>query len=337
MSETAARAHAALMALGLLLCAGLTLGLTAGWRWHEKEMRRLAALVTTRPVAVTPPVRLATPSRPAVTKPKAAPVVKKREAPKLKEGGLSLVRALPSGEEGAEADVAARFPAPDEIETLPLQEDSAELKTALAVLEGFWQAQTWQEKVAFVWDAGRVGERMRSYYARQEGPEAQRKPLNSAGRYRINGGEILYFSHPGERPLGNIELAMRKLPGGDWKLDWESYVGAGEMTWQEFKSARPAQPVLMRVFAKLGSYHNYEFMEEGRYLSVQLYDEVGESVAHAFCDRNSTLAAYLVGDLGRTGAAVKGYTVRLAFPPNAQSNHCVWLHEVVAARWLLDL
>jgi len=32
---------------------------------------------------------------------------------------------------------------------------------------------------------------------------------------------------------------------------------------------------------------------------------------------------------------MKSYTVQVAFPAAAESDHCVWLREVVASRWLL--
>lgn len=335
MATAAGKAHYAFMVLGMMLCAGLTAGLVVGWRWHGQEVQRLVAMRQQTPLPapalLVPAVKS---SQPASSAP-----VRRDEAPEEQaRGAVSLLSALPDGElaESPDRRLNLGLPAPDEIRTLPLSEESSELQEALAVLDAYWKAQSWQEKMAYVWDAGRVGEKMRAYYAVNEGPEGRRGALSAAGRYLINGSEIIYLSHAGDRPLGVVEIGMRKTREGQWKLDWESYTGSGEMSWSEFKSKRPTSPVLMRVFAKIGDYHNYEFLDKNRFLSVQLYDEAGETAAHAYCEHGSALAAFLSGDILRSGGSVKGYTVRLAFPPQAQSNHCVWLHEIVATRWLLD-
>ncbi len=324
------------MALSMTLNLCLAAGLAAGWMWYFGWRE---------PRIMPPPAQPQPPSQASQWPP--LPVGGAEEEPppedvSAKPAGLpqavSLATAVPDAglAETADRELLAALPASDDIKQLELPADSPELVAASKVLEGFASARNWRERMAFVWDAGRVGPLMQRYYEERAGRDPARGALSGVGRYLINGAEILYFGYASSRPLGTLELALRKSGGGEWKLDWESYVGAGEISWQEFKMSRPVKPVLMRVFAKPSDYYNYEFLDPQRYLSVHLYDEAGNSVAHAYCEQGTPLAVFLRNDIGRSSGAVKGYTVRLAFPPDAQSNHCVWLKQVVATRWLLD-
>jgi hypothetical protein len=124
-------------------------------------------------------------------------------------------------------------------------------------------------------------------------------------------------------------------PQGKFVIDWESLTGYGEMSFQEFRSKRPAKPVLMRAYVRLFEYYNFEFSDAKKYLCIKLMSENGDNSVYAYCERGTKLSHWIENDLASTGpTGFKGYTMLISFPPNAQSNQCVNLDKVVAQRWL---
>ncbi len=176
---------------------------------------------------------------------------------------------------------------------------------------------------------------MKDYYETQGASDPVPGALVSKARYQINGTEILYISYSSSRPTGSLEIAMLRGPQGKFLVDWESLTGYGEMSFQEFRTKRPTNPVLMRTYVRLFEYYNYEFTNSKKYLCIKLLSESGDNSVYAYCERGTPLAQWIERDLASTGpTGFKGYTMLVSFPPDAQSNQCVNLDKVVAQRWL---
>lgn len=176
---------------------------------------------------------------------------------------------------------------------------------------------------------------MEDYYEHQKGKDPTPSSLKAKARYQIDGVEILYFSYDSSRPLGSLEVAMMRGEDGRFLIDWESLVGYGEKSFAELREERPAKPVMLRAYVRLFEYYNYDFADSHRYLCVKMISENGENSIYGFCERSSDLGRWLERDLARTGPSeMKGYTMRVSFPANARSNHCVNLDNVIASRWI---
>lgn len=226
-------------------------------------------------------------------------------------------------------------PAESTIKELPLQESSDEVVQALAVLDKYWQTEDWKARVPLVARAEQVAPLMKDFYETQAGKDPVPGGLISKARYQIDGTELLYFSYTSSRPTGSLEIAMLRDPQGKFLIDWESLTGYGEMSFQDFRTQRPAKPVVMRAYVRLFEYYNFEFSDSKKYLCIKLMSENGESSVYAYCERGTPLARWIDTDLASTGpSGFKGYTMLISFPPNAQSNQCVKLDKVIAQRWL---
>jgi hypothetical protein len=230
---------------------------------------------------------------------------------------------------------ASLHPTESTIKELPLQESSDEVVQALQLLEQYWKTTSWKDRLPLVAHSERVAPLMRDYYEMQGASDPVPGALVSKARYQINGTEILYFSYASSRPTGSLEIAMLRGPQDKFLIDWESLTGYGEMSFQEFRTKRPHEPVLMRSYVRLFEYYNNEFSDSKKYLCVKLMSESGDNSVYAYCERGTPLAQWIERDLSTTGpAGFKGYTMLISFPPNAQSNQCVHLDKVVAQRWL---
>jgi hypothetical protein len=125
---------------------------------------------------------------------------------------------------------------------------------------------------------------------------------------------------------------MRRNPAGLLLLDWESYVGAGDMAWADLMQQRPTQRVLLRCLGELSDYYNYEFADREKYLCWRLTSPDGQKVIFAYTERKGGLA--FSSSLYASTSPQK-LTVKVSFPEKAQSQECVFLHEIVQPSWLV--
>lgn len=339
MSSGSIGSHRAFMGVAFTLCVCLGLTLFVGWRWYfdsiasRKALVSLAQKAETRarelenlgltvdaaaaepaPVSVLP--KIASPA-PAVSNPPAA--------------------GTPSAPVGApEARRESPVPAISSIKELPLNESGEDMTAALATLDEFWKAQTIEDRKPLVFDLPRVAPLMKDFYENQKGTDPVPGSMAAKARYEIDGTEILYFSYASNRPTGSLEVAMRRGPDGKFLIDWESVTGYGELSFQAFRETRPVKPVRLRAYVRLFEYYNFEFSDSSRYLCVKLTSENGESSLYAYTERGTDLCRWLETDLSGTGpTGFRGYTLMVSFPPDAQSNQCVRLEQVITPRWLV--
>ncbi len=215
------------------------------------------------------------------------------------------------------------------------ENEEAEKAAALLVLEHFRSATTWPEKARFVRQTERVRPLMETFYEKRHGTEpatdGQRVGLFVHGK----GAPVLHVAFADKKGSQPSYADLVREPDGAYLLDWESFVAAGEMDWEDFIKTRPTQPQLLRCVLSVTDYFNYEFTDKGRYVSLWLQSDDGERSLYAFCERNSALATKVGEHLKTARAGADRVTVRVAFPEKAQSDNCVRLVELVADRWTL--
>ena len=325
------------MGVCITLCVILSLTLYVGWRWYFDSIANRNTLLDLAQKAekrVQDLENLGISFEAATTE--AAPT---STLPKILAGGdessakTDVLTPTSPAQSASQQD--ALYPAESNIKPLPLLESSEEVVQALAVLDQYWKTESWQGRIPLVAHSERVTALMKDYYETQGSKDPVPGALISKARYDIDGTEILYFSYNCSRPTGSLEIAMPRDPQGKFVIDWESLTGYGEISFQEFRSKRPAKPVLMRAYVRLFEYYNFEFSDSKKYLCIKLMSENGDNSVYAYCERGTKLSRWIETDLASTGPTeFKGYTLLISFPPNAQSNQCVNLDKVVAQRWL---
>lgn len=318
--------HRAFMGVSLTFSVILVIVLFVGWSYYFDEIKKRDAWI----------------AMDANEKAKSADMEKmglmidagKTQGAKLPDA-TQLVLEPPPSKTGA-APSAAQHPLTSIIKEMPLLESSDEVVQAVALLEAYWTTPNWRDRVSMVVEPERVEALMKDFYEEQKATDPVSNGLIGKARYNIDGTEILYFRYNGTRHMGTLEVAMRRGKEGRFLLDWESLVGYGEMSFQEFREKRPTKPVLLRVFVREFEYYNFEFSDASKYLCMKMNSENGENSIYAYSERGNALADWLKTSLAGTGPmGFKGFTVKVAFPPNAESNQCVKLLQVVASRWLV--
>lgn len=236
--------------------------------------------------------------------------------------------------------------------TEELVPDSPQVKEAAAALQAYRQASPWQQKQAFLYNPSTIEARLRAFY--EERRETDPEPLDLAGATLISAGEskvvLLRYRSP-SRPDSVLPAYFHRAASGKLVLDWEAWTGFSEITIPAFKQERPLIPALMRLVAMESDYYNYEFEDKARFLAVKLRSPDGMHSLTGYVLRKSQLGIAVGNLIGvrlpnplppevplpplRLPGSKQPVTLRVAFPPTVQSDHCVMITEIVADRWML--
>lgn len=325
--------HLGLMLFGAVIVTLLIFLLVIGWRWyfaeldHRHELLKLSELADERisQVVAQQSERIKASTRAATTLPEpSVPITPSPSATEPAKPAVTL-NSLPEGS----SDVVFTDP-------VPLTEDvePARLAAVKELQKQFWAATSWEAKLPFVADAERVKPLMKNYYEVEKGTDPVAGDASHQIHFKLNNTEVLLFTYTSPRPGGSLDMAFTASNGGKFLLDWESFVGASEVSWATFKKERPTEPRLFRVFASQDDYFNYEFGDSKRYLSFHLSSPDGFFFLKGYCERESAIGRSLSA-LFASGAPRMAFTLRLAFPEKSLSDHCVSITGVVANRWLI--
>lgn len=236
--------------------------------------------------------------------------------------------------------------------TEELSPDSPEVREAVKVLETYRATPSWQSRRPMIYKATQLEPQMRLFY--DERHEVDPEPQDLAGGSLISAGEskvvLLRYRSP-SRPDSLLPAYFHRSPAGPLLLDWEAWTGFSALTIPAFKKARAVIPATFRVVAMESDYYNYEFIDQARFLAVKLRSPDGLHSLTGYVLRKSQLGIAVGNLIGvrlpnplppevplpplRLPGAKQPVTLRVAFPPTAQSDHCVMITEIVADRWML--
>lgn len=229
-----------------------------------------------------------------------------------------------------------------------MKRDLPKVQEARHVVDLLGKAAGVDAKLEYVIDKPGIEHRMKDYYVTDgfSDPEAGEQvadyELKLAGDRYLS---VLYKN--AGRPSGVLRASFVRDDHGAVKLDWESFVGYSAMSMKGFRAKRPDTPVVMRVLATADDYHNYEFSDAKKYFSVRLRNAAGTEQINGFCEDGGRVAtavmarlAAAAAELSQKGAGTPSnrswasIVVKVRFPKNAQSDHCVELIEMMSDQWL---
>lgn len=347
----------------LMLLLGVVIGLAVafvGWK-----MRKPAAPPVANPPAKT--AAAAAPSAPAVPVEPALPATPANPpvstAPAPAPAAVPTPARLPDRTDAAPAPKpvpgtlsGATLPAGATATALPMEKvlssigiggktTSAKLPTvreAKDLLDRLVKTSIISEKMDLVIDKPGLEERMQAFYRERN----EREPIvgeQSADIVTELGGQKFLdvaYRHPSS-PSGVVHARFIRDERDIVRLDWESFVGYSQVGWKQYREQRPAEPVLLRAFASLDDYHNYEFNDPAKFLSVRLRHLDGSQTLNGFCEKGGSVALRLEARLATappsesaSGRVWVPVVVKVQFPAKAESDHCVVLLDMVYEQWL---
>ncbi len=164
-----------------------------------------------------------------------------------------------------------------------------------ATVNAFYAATTPEEKARFIRGGEAMLPALRSYYSSHPDEPASVEKASGAP-YSDGGQEFLYVQATVD---GTRTGFMVEKAGDEFRIDWRSLTGAGDMPWPSWLEQRPATPVALRVWASLDDYYSGEFADSSRFLCLKVTSPDGGQTAWAYLERNSPEAEGLVKVLGQ--------------------------------------
>ena len=243
------------------------------------------------------------------------------DSPEPEEGVVSPPVAVKDGSEAEEED---KLREEAERSTVPAPFVESEL---VPIFEKFLDAQTPDEMAKWVRHPEVTLPRMKKFYGddfRAVGFSSvvwKNSPMRTGNSIRVTITDGDYSSQ-------NIHA----VDEDGWKVDWESWVGWSEMTWEELAEKRPTDAVMFRVVVSDVSYFNFSFSDESRWSSYRLSSMDSEHAIYGYVPRAGELDARLKS---LEGIEKRLFTLKLRFPEGATSNSQVEIEEIVTDDWLV--
>ncbi len=218
-----------------------------------------------------------------------------------------------------------------QVTTAPPPSNLARLAAGEEILRQFLQAPNWRQRALTVRDQLRVAPLMSIYYGKNaDGPvifDSLVEPAEVPPRF----SEHVVVFEGGGRRMATVE----HTPTGP-RVDWESFVGAGEMGWSDFLQAKSATPVLFRVLVSPAGHYENSFGDPDtlKCYSLRSITEPGAKVVYGYMDKHNPQVKELDYWLERNNEEAVPMILRLKFPTDAPVDFQVWIHQFVQAGWV---
>ena len=207
----------------------------------------------------------------------------------------------------------------------------AKLAAAEEMLTKFLQTTSWKQRVSMVRDKLRVAPLMSIYYSKNADGPIEFDSIVEATEISPKFSEHVVVFEGGGRRMATVEHTS-KGP----LVDWESFVGAGEMAWSDFLELKQAAPTLFRVLVSPAGHFENQFGDPAvlNCYSLRNISEPGAKVVYGYAEKSSVLAKELDYRLQQSADATVPMILQLKFPPDAPVDFQVWIHQFVQAGWV---
>lgn len=206
--------------------------------------------------------------------------------------------------------------------------DAAFLAEAEPLARKFLGATSVKQMLPLIRNPELAEPRMRKFY--------QGENFEAAGIFKFD-TRVASTALEGFRSVGVLtgkfdqkSMVFLDAPGA-MKVDWESWVGWSEMTWQEFITTKPVEPKTFRVILSPVEYYNFDFKNEVRWQSFRLEFPGRERSIYGYAERDSSLAISLLLSSEQSKVALM---LALKFPPDASSDDVVEIVQLVNRGWV---
>ena len=218
--------------------------------------------------------------------------------------------------------------APNKPISLAERSEASLLAEAEPLARRFLAATSVDDLLPLVRNLALAEPRIRAFY-----PTGKVKAPGLAG---FNTGESLViqgkFVSLGVRTREHEErsIALMDTPQG-LKVDWESWAGWSEISWEKFLSTKPVSEHVFRVTLSAVDYYNFGFADESKWRSFRLVSADGENSIYGYVEKGSVLEQRI-----RPDAEAKGIPLMLSlkFPAAATVSNQVEIKGLVSDGWV---
>ncbi|NIP98684.1 MAG: hypothetical protein GWO24_36860 [Akkermansiaceae bacterium] len=246
-------------------------------------------------------------------------------------GGWALAK-LSQGEErlDQQAESVQASWAENERETREALELLAEIERAA---RAYLMAGEIGEKARYVRHRERVMPLMESYYGRHGLKPAQFESIEQIRPLAIE-NKPFDFIEVRLAGGGNVMLFIEETPDGELKFDWEAEVAYQPMALEDYIREKPTAAMDFRVYARLDTFHAFEFVDRERYQALLLTERNSDQFLFGYIEKGTEDEVQLTRFLSRNITKGQPVLLRLRFLPGTRSHRSVLVEEMVAPRWV---
>ncbi len=198
------------------------------------------------------------------------------------------------------------------------------------VVKAFLDAPTPAELLRHVRDPEQTAPRLEAWLAGKPyaAPGFREIIDDSANFVEEDGSMVTVQVRTGDFGVREIVLLGK---AGSLKVDWESWAGWSEMSWEEFQAKRPTEPKWFRVTLSRVDYYNFSFKDEKEWVSYRLDSPDDSASLYGYVPTASQLDERIRPI--EAGGEVK-LLLRLKYPPGALSGNQVLIDSVSGREWV---
>jgi hypothetical protein len=204
--------------------------------------------------------------------------------------------------------------------------------TALAepLARMFLDARRVEDLLAVVRNPESAAKRMKRHYpdGTVDAPGLADFNLDSLVTYQGNAALVRIRT----RKFDEKSIAFVETPAG-LKIDWESWAGWSDLSWEEFLASKPVAAKSFRVFLSDVDYYNMAFTDDVKWQCYRLESPDGENSVYGYAERGSELNSRLRPPPDSKRMPV---TLSLRFPDNANSRDQVLIGGIVSESWVIE-
>ncbi|MES2920202.1 MAG: hypothetical protein V4819_01555 [Verrucomicrobiota bacterium] len=202
------------------------------------------------------------------------------------------------------------------------------LTVAEPLTRKFLEATTVDNLLPLVRNPAVTEGRMRAFYTGGKIEAPGLSKFNSRGGIEFLGKFVSLTVRTREQE--EKSLVFVETPQG-MKIDWESWVGWSDISWEKFLSSKPVEGHVFRVTLSAVDYYNFGFADESKWQSYRLLSSDGEISIYGYVEKGSMLNQSIRLDGGTTTRALM---LSLKFPAGATSGSQVEIERLVADGWV---
>ena len=212
-----------------------------------------------------------------------------------------------------------------------LRSEAALLAEAELLARKFLEATTVEEMLPLVRNPEVAEARMRGFYPGGKFEVSGMQSLGSAAGLSVRGKLVSLTVRT--RDFEEKALAFLETSQG-LKIDWESWVGWSEISWQEFMAAKPTSGHVFRVILAPVDYYNFEFTDDQKWQSYRLDSPDREYSVYGYAEKGTVMNEKIHFDGDTKNIIVM---LSLKFPVGATSNNQVEIERFVTEGWVEEV
>jgi hypothetical protein len=207
------------------------------------------------------------------------------------------------------------------------EEDYAE---AVKVTKQFLASVSIEATMPFIRDPQRVRPLMEEFY--REAPWRPMLVRKLAPREHFQTRKQMLAGMVEVDDFSRRPIAFLRTPEGI-KVDWESFVGFGDIPWDRLATARPTRPVLLRVHLVQDDYYNVDFTDARTHACFRMMSHDYAHRLYGYAKRDQPVFGRLMERSHPQAFTMP--TVKVRFKEGGLSSEQVEITEVVSDGWLV--